>query len=241
MPIFISIISRVVNLIFPRRCPVCQDVTPNSLLICPKCSKLITYVEEPVCMTCGKPFTNEEQEYCYDCKQHPKSFQRNYAVFLYDDRTKISMAAFKYNNKREFADYFAREFMNQYGLKLLSLGVEVVTAVPIHKKKRRQRGYNQAEILGKKIAGLLELPFEGNLLTREINTLPQKELNNIQRVKNLQMAFRAGVFHRNYYAVLIIDDIYTTGATMEACTKALLGTGFVDMVYGGTICIGKGY
>lgn len=230
--------------IYPRKCPLCQQLTKGHCLICETCRENVPYIEEPYCMKCGKPFYREERakEYCYDCNRYQRSFIRSYSLVRYEGAMKKSMYQFKYYNKREFADWYATELVRRYKKEWIRVKIDCVIPVPIHKRKKRQRGYNQAEILAKKIAKLLQIPYYSNGLIRLIETRPQKELDNKDRYQNLKQAFSVGRLGKEekLKTVLLVDDIYTTGATLEACTQVLLESGRVRNVYGCTVCIGRG-
>ena len=127
---------------------------------------------------------------------------------------------------------------------LLRLKADAVIPMPIHKKKRRKRGFNQAEIFAKGIAEMLDQPMYTKIVERIHDTKPQKQLSPGERKNNLKKAFRGNL--KEYQKagmpkrVLVIDDIYTTGSTAEAVTTALKQLG-VQEVYVFCIAIGKGF
>ena len=104
----------------------------------------------------------------------------------------------------------------------------------------KQRGYNQAGLIACSLSKKLHIPVDENYIIRVKKTTPMKELNNIERVKNLQNAFQIYYNGIRYNKVLIVDDIYTTGATIDACAKCLKEYG-TDNVYAITLCIGNGF
>lgn len=233
----------IIDLIYPRRCPVCHDiVTPNpdNEQICPACRKRLPYVTEPRCMKCGKQLETEEQEYCEDCIRIPKQYVRGYPVFHYESPVRESVAALKYHNRREYADFYADVLWDQFHKEFLKLDLDGVMPVPLHRRKQRSRGYNQAECLATRLSERLNLPCYTGLLLRTAYTTPQKDLNDKERMNNLKKAF---FFRKNEVKlkkILLVDDIYTTGSTIEACTEALHQGGVSDVYYT-SICIGKGY
>lgn len=192
-------------------------------------------------MKCGKQIQNEDQEYCYDCSTKPKLFSKNYSVFLYNSYMKKSMLAFKYKNRREYVHFYVDETIKRYGTELAALHIDAVIAVPMYYKKQRVRGYNQAETIAKELAKRLEIPFCKDYLTRIADTTPQKELDNKERFKNLSKVIQIGAGAKPVNVVLLVDDIYTTGSTMNTCAKVLLGSSYVQEVIGNTTCIGYGY
>ncbi len=231
--------EQVISLLFPRRCPVCEKIVqPRGELICQNCAKRLSVVHGPLCQRCGKELESDRLEYCPDCMKHHRSFERNFALLNYDDLTKHSLSAIKYRNKREFLDFYGEALCVRYGKMVHRLALEAIVPVPVHPSRKRTRGFNQAELLARQIGKRLEIPVCPGGLRREKRTLPQKGLGTAERLHNLRQAFAPGSLPQNISRVLLVDDIYTTGSTMEACTRVLLAMG-VKKVYGMTICVGR--
>lgn len=234
------LVAAVLDAVYPRTCPVCRDVvTPKGEMICPGCREHLGYVTEPSCMRCGKPIASEQEEYCTDCAKKKASFERGFAVFVYDDVMQQAVADFKYRNRKELADFFAEEMAKVYRRKLQRLNIEALIPVPVHVSRRRYRGYNQAEVLSEALTKLVGIPTRKDLLVREKQTTPQKELDAAERLKNLEQAVRLDVEAMKTLpkTVVLVDDIYTTGSTAEACSRVLLRGG-VKKVYIFSLCIG---
>lgn len=117
---------------------------------------------------------------------------------------------------------------------------EVIIPVPIHARKLRERGFNQAELLAQDMSGMLGIAMDTGILKRSRYTRPQKELDDNQRIKNLENAFIIDKNVVQYKRVLLVDDIYTTGATIDSCAKALKEKG-VEEVFVVCLCIGQGF
>ena len=149
------------------------------------------------------------------------------------------MARIKYHNKREYLDFYAQAAAARYGKRIGKMGVDALIPVPVHPSKMRTRGFNQAGILAEKIGEILELPVYSDCLKRSRKTEPQKNLSPRERFKNLEHAFAAEAMPAGVRSVMLIDDIYTTGSTIEACTRALRKN-TIENVYFLTICIGYG-
>ncbi len=230
-----------VNLLFPRRCPVCGEIVlPAGSLICPGCRGKLEPVREPRCLKCGKEIPSRDLEYCLDCTRHRRSFVRGYSVYNYTETASESMAAIKYKNKREYLDFYSEEAVRRLEEPFSEMRPDCLVPVPVHPGRRRKRGFNQAEILAAAIGDAYGIPVLPGLLVRKKNTSPQKELSPGERLKNLSEAFApGGRAPEKMRRVMIVDDIYTTGATMEACTRILLGSGF-EQVYFFAIFIGRG-
>ena len=230
----------LIDALFPRRCPVCSGiVVPRGRLICPDCLKKLSFVKSPVCKKCGKEILNETAEYCFDCTRHRHSFEYGTALFNYDDILKKSMAAVKYKNKREYLDFYGEAALYFCGDRLKAMGADVLVPVPVHPSRLRSRGFNQAEVLAQRMAERLSLPVCTDILKRDKKTEPQKGLTPQERLKNLEKAFTAAPVPERIKSVILVDDIYTTGSTIEACTRVLKQAG-VKKVYFFTVCIGQG-
>ena len=235
----------MLSFLFPPICPLCsKELLDKGERICKTCSKKQIFIKEPTCYSCGKPMKDHEKEYCSDCRQHPKNFERGMGLCIYQKPVTESLAAIKYKNQRKFAQYYLEEIRKRKYKELMQLGVQAVIPVPIHRKKRRKRGFNQAEIFAKGIAEMLDQPMYTKIVERVNDTKPQKQLNPGERKKNLKKAFRGNL--KQYQKVgkpkrvLLVDDIYTTGSTAQAVTAVLRQMG-VREVYIFCIAIGQGF
>lgn len=190
-------------------------------------------------MRCGKPLEKEEQEYCRDCSRHPSYYEQGRSIWLH--RPPVSQAVYrmKYQNKRSCAKLFGQEMAHCFKDQIIRWGIQEIIPVPLHRRRQRRRGYNQAGILADELGALLHIPVNHRAVYRIRNTRPQKELNDVQRVGNLKGAFAVSKQYRAKSAVLIIDDIYTTGNTIQRVAK-MLKTAGAEKVYFLTISIGQG-
>ncbi len=240
------LINTIIDILYPRRCPVCGGIAvPRGGLACTDCSSRLKPIEEPRCKKCSKPIDSEEKEYCHDCESKRYHYTNGFSLWIYDECMKKSIADFKYHGRREYGEFYVQELVKKFHDSIMSISPDVLVPVPIHKSKQLKRGYNQADILAKGIGKRLNIPVLSYLLKRDKNTLPQKQLNDKERLKNLEKAFIFDEEERMTYngiidTALLVDDIYTTGSTIEACTNILMQNG-IKKVYFITISIGKGY
>lgn len=220
-----KLIEGMLNGLFPLRCPICGQVPKEEkVLACSGCKKGLSYIEEPVCPVCGVP-VKREYVLCTNCMDQTHIFDRNLSVWEYSTPMKRSLYAFKYNNKREYAKFYGEEAVKKYGALLKAWGVEAVIPVPLHKSRQRERGYNQAACFGKEVAKGLSLPLCKKLLFRGKETNPQKALSLGERSRNLHEAFYTKEETLAYKRVLLVDDIYTTGSTLDQCAYVLKEAG----------------
>lgn len=223
---------------YPETCCFCGKVSERKL--CGKCSGKVEYVQEPRCKKCGKPVRYAEAEYCHDCVNTVHEYEQGRSVWLHKMPVSASIYQFKYKNRRIYGAFYAEEMARLYGNLIRAWNVEVIVPVPLHRKKQRLRGYNQAEIIARHLGRLMQLPVDASSVVRTRYTKPQKELNDKERKKNLQQAFRVRDTWKHYKHVLIVDDIYTTGSTIDAVARELKRAG-VQKVCFLTISIGQGY
>ena len=229
------------NMLFPRRCPICSDIVmPKGQLVCPECVENIPYIKGPRCYRCGKELRDERTEYCYDCSKHTMYYEKGVSLYRYNHVMRRAMDGFKYKNRREYADFFTAELIRICGSVMQDWGADAVIPVPIHKSRRRIRGYNQAELLAAPLGEFLKIPMRTDFIERIRKTKPQNKLNDKERQKNIEGAFKICKNVVQLKKVILVDDIYTTGSTINACAKLLREAG-IEQVYFVCVCIGTGY
>lgn len=232
-------IEGIIQLFFPRRCPICDDIIPmKEGLACEACCKKIKYVSEPKCRKCGKELRNEEKIFCTDCDTHKHSFDYGFALYDYQSM-KESIYRFKYKKRAEYAKFYAKDIWDRYAEEIKKMGAEALIPVPLHKSKLKVRGYNQAELIAKELSKLSGIPCNSKIVYRIRKTVPQKELDVVERENNLKKAFNIPSDVVKLNKTIVIDDIYTTGSTIDAVSGELKQRGMRN-VYFITLCIGEG-
>lgn len=233
-----KVCNNMVNFVFPRRCPVCDDaVHPFGALICRECAGKIRFVKEPFCMKCGKPLLDEESEYCYDCTVRKHYYGKGLALFEYNS-VSASIGRFKYGDRQEYAQFYGQCLAARLGRRILEWKPDALVPVPIHKKRMKKRGYNQAELIARVLGRQLDIPVR-NIVERCKNTVPQKKLDDAGRQNNLKKAFKICRNDVKLNTIVIIDDIYTTGSTIDAVAIELLKAG-CGRIYYIALAIGEG-
>lgn len=231
--------NALLDLLFPRICPVCNNIVSKyGADICPSCEKRLSFTGDSYCMRCGKP-VEEDEEYCSDCKKRRHMYDEGRSVLIYDECSSKSIYRFKYNGKREYAAYYGRVIAGRLGGKITSWNADVIIPVPIHKSRLKKRGYNQAALIANELSKRVNIPVDGNVIYRKVATGAQKMLGAAERQNNLKKAFIASGNVVKYKTALIVDDIYTTGATIDAVAACLKENG-IQKVYFVTLCIGRG-
>lgn len=228
----------LLDFIFPGRCAVCDTVLPwGQREICEECKKKVEYLEGPTCFKCGKPVRAEE-EYCYDCRTKEHYFTAGAAIFSYE-YIRLSLYRFKYSGRQEYAAFYGRQMACRMEEKRRLWKPDALVPIPLHKRKLKTRGYNQAELVARELSRYWGIPVVNNLIVRCKNTKPMKGIVGTDRQNNLKKAFKLGVNDVKLSTIIIIDDIYTTGSTIDAVSKVCLDAG-ISKVYFLTVSIGYG-
>lgn len=230
------------KLIFPRKCMSCGRILAEREMrygFCSNCRKNVFVIYEPCCKKCGKAISDSAEELCSDCKKRNHIFRQAKGLYSYDGSMKEIMYRFKYQNKKYYAEYFANLAYDKYMDFFRVNGIDLIVPVPMYIKKQKKRGYNQAEVFAEALSKKFSVPCCPDLIIRNRNTLPQKGLSDIKRQRNLQNAFNINEKMIQSKTVVLIDDIFTTGATVDVITETLLKAGISD-VYCMFICVGKG-
>lgn len=235
------------DLLFPVKCPICDGVLNDQIAmmqghfpvgICYACARKIQYVTAPRCCRCGKHLAEETEEYCTDCKSGEHVFIMGRALYEYHSITG-ALYRFKYHGRREYAGVFAKEISCYLGDFIRQIRPDGLVPVPIHIRRKQERGYNQAAELARALGKELNIPVYENLVRREVNTRPLKNLSPAERQNSLKKAFILDENVVKLSTVIIIDDIYTTGATIDAVARVLLTMGPMK-IYFVTLAIGEG-
>ena len=203
----------LLDLLFPPRCVVCRGV--DAAWFCPACRAQVEKILPPLCDRCGRPLHRPE---CPYCRKLPLTIDGIRAIAFFEGNLRRAIHAFKYEQRPELAGVLG-QMLSDY-LAAHSLPVDVVTAVPLHAERERARGFNQALLLARALGARQNLPVWDRALTRVRATRSQVELDAAERHANVQDAFAAETRVAGM-RVLLIDDVCTTGATMDACTAAL--------------------
>lgn len=231
-----NVFDQILLQIYPNRCPVCDRILYEGC-ICPPCRMKLKYVRQPACYLCGKPLQNALQEYCLDCARGRHEFAQGRAVFVYRGAMRGILYRYKYGNRRDYTEFFAQEAAKMYREWARHQGIELVVPIPLSKKRMRRRGYNQAELFARRFAQLCGLPYNARILKRTRDTAPQKQLSSEERKNNLKNAFKIEENVVNLKRVLLVDDIYTTGSTIDAAALVLKQSGIEDVFF---VCISIG-
>lgn len=221
---------RWLDLLFPPRCPFC-DVVMQVSGVCDSCMKKLVFVTDPFCMKCGKQLERAEEEYCNDCMKTKHLFQKGRSLLVYEDLVRHSIYRYKYGKRKEYARVYGFLLKNHLEEFICQTKADCFVPVPLHKKRFRKRGYNQAKLLAKALEKQVGIPCRDDWVKRIKNTRPQKELDALTRQNNLKKAFKITGNDVKLKTIILIDDIYTTGSTIDALTQAFLSAGAREVYF----------
>jgi ComF family protein len=217
------------DLIFPPVCPVCEsliDRRDKDRVICPACRKAIRFVQPPLCPRCGLPYPSGRAHLCAVCLKDRRYFAVHRTAALYEGALKEMIHRFKYQGvfplKQVLGDLLEPVLK---GMRR-ELRVDLLVPVPLHIRRLRERGFNQALLLVKELSTRSGIPYQERALAKIKETPEQISLKKRERAKNLKGVFTVtdeGAIKGK--RVVLVDDVFTTGATVNECSRALLKAG----------------
>ncbi len=218
-------LSQLFKQFFPPACPLCGHTFPNDWtdVFCDSCLTGFRPLPAAHCPLCSLPFsgTSNSSHLCGRCIKQPPAYTKVYAVGLYEHSLRQAIHQFKFNRKvgldRPLGKLLDQIIDND-------LSVDLVVPVPLHRKRLQQRNYNQALLLAREFARIRKLPVARDLLLKVSETESQQGLSAKERVRNLQGAF-ALQGDVSGMKILLVDDVMTTGATVESCSQMLIEGG----------------
>ena len=226
-----KIFHRILDFLLPTSCSYCNSPVGDSGVpfFCTVCWNDFSAISGPVCPQCGRPFDSPEAlthsagHLCQSCRQKPPVFDQALSVGHFEGPLREAIHQFKYRPCRSLGKPLARWMAEN--IRLVST-LDVVMPVPLHISRLRQRGFNQALMLAEVISKTFQLPLSFDNLKRVRPTVPQVELSGEDRIKNVAGAFAlARPDEVRERSILIVDDVFTTGATMNECADVLKAGG----------------
>lgn len=217
----------ILNIIFPSRCLGCGSVeVEEDKEFCPSCWSELTFLKEPYCSCCGLPFDFEDNtgclkdDLCHHCDERHPAYNKARCLFVYNDVIKKPILSLKHYDSTQYAETFA---------KLMSLmqtqicqDVDLIVPIPLHWKRLIIRQFNQAALIAKLLGKILAKPVDYKHLVRSTNTKSQGHQSRKNRHINLENAFQVKDMSQfEGKNILLIDDVMTTGATLQEAAKAL--------------------
>lgn len=226
------------ELCFPKylTCYFCDDELPPEVdaPLCLNCQSDIKWIEPPFCSVCGRTIEKLDaqfKDYFYKCKECQEQFvyyERHRAIAHYGEGIKKGLMGLKYKKQKYQARFFAEKMAEMVRLDDHLSNFDYIVPVPVHVFRRISRGYNQSELLANRMAKSLGKKVIPDLLLRKMATKKLKKLGRVSRKNMLEDAIIVNKYKRELLKdkkILLVDDIYTTGSTLNACSRALYEAG----------------
>ena len=227
-----NLIKTLLSLIFPLECRICKKTleAENLTYICSECFTKIRFIEEPYCLRCSRPLRPFENRICKDCRKKKRYFKRIYSMGLYQGVLRKTILLLKYQRVKALIPPLGELLLKYCQRNLKMSGFDLLLPVPLFRSKKRHREFNQADAFTRIIAEHYSLPLSNKNLLRIRDTKSMSNLNSEERRKNVRGAFivkeEEEVRNRK---ILLIDDICTTAATVDECSKVLLTAGVKEV------------
>jgi ComF family protein len=218
----LAFLQHSLDLLFPTSCTICKR---GGYVLCPACMAALPRFTPPICLHCGRPHSGQGP--CQHCSWHPLRLSGLRAVGPYVEPLRACIHALKYEGKTRLAEPLG--LLMAQAARFYRVAGDLIIPVPLHEERSRERGYNQAQLLAQVCAYQLGIPLHSAILVRTRATPAQAQLSAPARQQNVAHAFAC----KPSYAtgalqgrkIVIIDDVCTTGATLEACAEPIFAAG----------------
>lgn len=238
MKILNNLIRGIIDLAYPENCLICKNkITPRvstDRFVCAACWANIRINHPPFCHKCGRSLTRQEsvKNLCVKCVKYPLAFDRAFSPCAYEGVIRELIHMFKYNSKDYLGPLLSgimNDFIKEYNLPMRIF--DAILPIPLHKTRQREREFNQSFILSQYISREFNIPVTEKLLLRTRNTRTQTELKDTDRFQNICESFAIdGRGHLKGKNLLLVDDVFTTGATCSEAARTLKQAG-ANIVY----------
>lgn len=228
-----SALDGLASVLLAAPCRICDRILTNAsrIPICEDCLAAFDRIVDPMCACCGRPFpggvsAESTQSLCRLCRVNFYAFDRARSFATYDETLSEAIVLLKYEQVTRLGHWFADRLAEIVRSAPNNWQADIVVPVPLHVERRRERGYNQAELIARPLAKRLKLKFVAGLLVRTKPRPAQLVLSRSEHWKSVRGAYSTDKRrHVDNLRVLLVDDVLTTGATLDACARALKKSG----------------
>ncbi len=230
-------LEKFLDIFYPRKCMFCGEKLNNKgEYYCSKCYYKLPFVEENRCIVCGREMYSR-QSICLPCQTHKRNFDENFPVFLYVDEMASALKRYKFTGKMYYYKPFS-EFIFETVKDKIS-DIDYIVYPPINRMTFYKRGFNQCELIAKELSAKSDIPYLKNAIIKVRQYKKQSLVKGKDRYKNVKGAFKINSKYGELLKgkrILLIDDVLTTGATLDECSRILKKQG-VFTVKCTTLCI----
>jgi ComF family protein len=232
-------LSSFIDILYPPRCHICgkflsyREAKFPLSYICSNCLRDMSPIRSPICSICGVPFSANrgDNHLCEDCTRKRPYYELARAPYVYSGKLKGAIQRFKYNSETHLGKPFGGLLLHFIQKMFHKMDEYIIIPVPLHKKKLRERGYNQSLLLAKILSKKLRLKLDYLSFIRIRYTQNQAGLRRIDRRKNVKDAFSVtDVKAIKAKKILLVDDVFTTGFTLNECAKSLKESGAAEII-----------
>jgi ComF family protein len=224
-----DLLSRFLQLFLPPLCPGCGRILEEGREgVCPACLEGIRWIRSPLCSICGAPFSSQEggDHPCGSCLTRKNYFTIARALGSYQGTLREAIHRWKYGRKAPLGRLFGVWMAEGFNRFWPSDPPHLILPVPLHRHRLRERGFNQALDLASRVSRRTGIPFERRTLIKCFSTPPQAGLHAADRERAIRGVFRVAHGERiRGKRILLVDDVFTTGATANECARVLLAAG----------------
>lgn len=225
-----SYLKNLFSQILPARCPVSGEIVATQGSLSPKAWQALNFISDPICTCCGLPLEISMKDMgellCGGCTAFPKTYRRARSAVAYDDASRGLILGFKHGDQLHLTLTFI-PWLKTVGGELLQ-DADLLVPVPLHWRRLIKRRYNQSAVIAQRLSRETGLAYVPEALKRIRHTPVQGHLSARERYKNVSKAFSVDLKQRDVIKdkkIVLIDDVYTTGATVEECAGALYAAG----------------
>ena len=230
-------IEKILNFFYPASiyCIACGNLIDSTrpYSLCDECMHEIKWITDNSCRICGKSLgtAGGVKGVCFECREISHEFTKGFSCTTYEGPVKEILSGLKYKGRSYYAKNMIEIMRDRACGFINDIKVDMMIPVPMYKKKERARGYNQSYLLAQGLSRVFDIPCSEDMLIKDKETQPMSSLNSGERRINLHNAFRMGynedmIIGKN---ILMIDDVYTTGSTADACAQVLKENGAEDV------------
>ena len=216
--------EKFLSIIFPTKCPICSSIIRSGSHLCFKCWGEVDFISDPACKKCSYPFEFDigVDSLCGSCIENEHYFDSAMSVMRYGDSSKKIIHKLKYSDKAHLAKNIARLMHAKIQSKIGD--IDLIIPVPMHRRKIRKRLYNQSALIASHLSKISNIASMPNCLIKTRHHVPQTGLCSHLRKDNVKNSFSV---NKNHFSeihnknILLVDDVYTTGSTVDECSKVL--------------------